>query len=271
MDERILAFVKKHTERGVHADSIKKYLLEKGLDIKIVEEHIEQVMGRKKNKIYTIATILLIIIIVSVAFFIFKNYSSKKDTSGFENVKDVPQQQPSVNLSQANQNTKTNICACDLNPTICDSSACACDPLCASQSNSTVVPPPTQNITPLMNLTVTCTCDISPSICDSASCTCDPMCTSRNNQTIVQPPPQNITPPMNPQVTCTCDISPSICDSASCTCDPLCVSQSNSTVVPPPQPPQNSSLPPPTNMCTCDINPAICDAPSCICDPMCKS
>ena len=52
MDERLISFIKKHLEKGVHESRIRQFLLRAGYDVKLIEEHISHAMKTRKRRNY---------------------------------------------------------------------------------------------------------------------------------------------------------------------------------------------------------------------------
>ena len=250
-NKKLRGFIKNQLEMKVDSNRIKQYLLDKGYDIKSVEQHIYDVIRgitkSKRKKYGMIVKGLFIILIIFTALFIFRNYFVKKNDPIQEDIRNLQQQQsnasvqteiPATQLGQSNINS--SVCACNINPKVCDTPMCTCDSLClaqpipqaaantnTSQSPTTSTSPTTQPSTPPPGSTpAMCTCDVIPNACDTPTCICDSFCSS---QTATQPnatstPPPNQPPPApssSPPTMCTCDLSPALCDTG-CICDTLC-------------------------------------------------
>ena len=93
MDDRLIRFIRKHVKRGVHHDRIRQFLLKRGYDFELVEDHISHVLNSEKNKKYIlIVAMVAVIIAVSFAGFYHIAGTNKKtnpaiNSSGYAEIK----------------------------------------------------------------------------------------------------------------------------------------------------------------------------------------
>ena len=87
MDERLVHFIRKHVKRGVHHDSIRSFLLSRGYEMELIEEHIIHVLSLERNKKRITAGVIaaIALAILFAGFYNFFGLSKKTgstDTSG---------------------------------------------------------------------------------------------------------------------------------------------------------------------------------------------
>ena len=114
MDERIITFITKQINKGVSLKKIRMYLLSKGLDSRLVEQHMnnanQRSSGRKLN-LFSFGSIAIIILILTAAALIIVSRTAEK-TSFLDNSlsKSIEKKADMESFNKALINKQTTIC-----------------------------------------------------------------------------------------------------------------------------------------------------------------
>ena len=88
LDERVLDYIKRELKKGFPEEQIVSMLNRAGYDLRIIEQHFEHIVKRKKIKKISIST-LIIFLIIFVTFYFYTSEKNKFYKSKFENTEEV--------------------------------------------------------------------------------------------------------------------------------------------------------------------------------------